>query len=247
MRAEGLQFLLMAKEHQVRGEEASALKMYRLALPFFPGNEKLVRKVAALQDSIAAKRAERGSPVPVLKATTTYDVEPQLVHESVANIRRKQKVEDDDSFHQDENQPPPDDDDDDFIYRPRTKIRPMNKISKQITRPATMPAIASQQAVKHSTPLEDLEDEVGDSEDELSSALTANQTPRTRHLLAIINTKDVSQIKLLKGVGAKRAEAIVNCLCELEDEAQVTNLGQLGKLKGVGVKTVENMRSGVVV
>ena len=73
------------------------------------------------------------------------------------------------------------------------------------------------------------------------------QTPRTKQLLRIINTKDVSQIKLLKGVGAKKAEAIVNCLCDLEDDARVTSLGQLGKLKGVGVKTVQNMRSGLVV
>ena len=59
----------------------------------------------------------------------------------------------------------------------------------------------------------------------------------------IINTKDVSRIKLLKGVGAKKAEAIVNGLCDLDDT--ITSLNQLGKLKGVGVKTVENMRAGL--
>ena len=35
-------------------------------------------------------------------------------------------------------------------------------------------------------------------------------SPRTIHLLSIINSRDVSQIKLLKGVGAKKAEAIVD-------------------------------------
>ena len=93
-----------------------------------------------------------------------------------------------------------------------------------------------QPTVKHSPEPEE------DSDDELANSLL-NQTPRTKQLLDIINTKDVSKIKLLKGVGAKKAEAIVNCLCDLDDS--VTSLGQLGKLKGVGVKTVENMRTGL--
>jgi DNA uptake protein ComE-like DNA-binding protein len=88
------------------------------------------------------------------------------------------------------------------------------------------------------------------------------QTPRTKRLIAIINTRDVNQIKLLKGVGAKKAEAIVNCLCDLDDlvdhdsssssdeekmerKTLVENLSQLGKLKGVGAKTVWNMRVGL--
>ena len=78
------------------------------------------------------------------------------------------------------------------------------------------------------------------------------QTPRTKHLLAIINSRDVSQIKLLKGVGAKRAEAIANCLCDLElgeegDGGRVASLGQLGRIKGVGGRMVENMRLGMAV
>jgi Kinesin motor domain len=49
-RAEGLSYLLMAKQHQARGEDASALRMYRLALPYFPGNEKLGSKIAKLEN-----------------------------------------------------------------------------------------------------------------------------------------------------------------------------------------------------
>ena len=80
------------------------------------------------------------------------------------------------------------------------------------------------------------------------------QSPRTANLLAIINSRDVGQIKLLKGVGAKKAEAIVDCLCEMDtvndssaEQAQVRSLAELGRLKGVGLKTVQNMRSGVLV
>jgi DNA uptake protein ComE-like DNA-binding protein len=71
----------------------------------------------------------------------------------------------------------------------------------------------------------------------------------------------VSQIKLLKGVGAKKAEAIVDCLCEMDQASlgtgdemttdqphfQVSSLAELSTLKGVGVRTVENMRNGVLV
>ena len=133
--------------------------------------------------------------------------------------------------------------DDDFVYRPRTKIRHRPQTSRSVTAPTA----SLQFAAKHSPPPDDDNDT---SEDELAAELTSH-TPRTKHLLSIINSKDVSQIKLLKGVGAKKAEAIVNCLCDLDDDAasgsgvRVTSLGQLGKLKGVGVKTVENMRMGL--
>ncbi|EME41978.1 hypothetical protein DOTSEDRAFT_72918 [Dothistroma septosporum NZE10] len=224
-RAEGLQYLLMAKQHQVRGEDVSALKMYQLALPHFPGNEKLVRKMSALQDKIDAQKAAKHA------RSTAYDDQPEPVERAAS--RRKQKTDEDDSYHeaQDEGENP--DEDEGFVYRPRTKIR--RPALQSLHRP-TPPQAETGLSTKHSPPPDN------DSEDELTAALTA-QTPRTKQLLEIINTKDVSQIKLLKGVGAKKAEAIVNCLCDLDDS--VTTLGQLGKLKGVGIKTVENMRTGL--
>ena len=76
------------------------------------------------------------------------------------------------------------------------------------------------------------------------------QTPRTKCLLAIVNTQDVGQIRLLKGVGAKKAEAIVEGFHGNDDgseqqQKRVQSLGQLAGLKGVGAKTVENMRIGL--
>lgn len=55
--SEGLRFLLMARQHKERGEDVSALKMYELALPFFPGQTKLLSKIGRLKAKIAAKRA----------------------------------------------------------------------------------------------------------------------------------------------------------------------------------------------
>jgi hypothetical protein len=219
-RAEGLQYLLMAKQHQVRGEETSALKMYQLALPHFPGNEKLLRKVAALQDRIGQKKAVKH----VRHATQCWDNTQNAARSAPSGDA------DDMSYHDaDDDDFPAGDCDDDDTFAPRARSRSRRPKVQQRSLSSPEPG------TKHSPPEED-------SDDELATALTA-QTPRTKQLLTIINTKDVSKIKLLKGVGAKKAEAIVNCLCDLEDS--VTNLGQLGKLKGVGVKTVENMRCGL--
>lgn len=245
-RAEGLQYLLMAKQHQVRGEEMSALKMYQLALPHFPGNEKLVRKMAALQERIDARKAEKrrsgasgagGVPLPQAE---------QQPAPTKPSSRRKAAKEEDADYHDEPSPAAHDEDEDDFHYKPRTKIRQRPQpAARSLTAP--LASTTKQPAPKHTFPPPTADSSAEGEEsssDELAAALTA-QTPRTKHLLRIINTKDVSQIKLLKGVGAKKAEAIVNCLCDLQDDGGVTSLRQLGGMKGVGLRTVESMRLGM--
>ncbi|TKA52388.1 hypothetical protein B0A55_13056 [Friedmanniomyces simplex] len=268
-RAEGLQYLLMAKQHQVRSEEGSALKMYLLALPHFPGNEKLGRKVRGLRERIEGRRAERerkrgstdgGVELPKAAAVDVSEPEPR---QRVPPSRRKAVVEaeEEGEAFTPAYEPQAEEEDADFSPRPRTKLRRPLPSKRSVTTPLP----AEQPAIKHSPPpIDDSDNDNDTSEDELASALV-EQTPRTRHLLNIINTKDVSQIKLLKGVGAKKAEAIVNCLCDLDeggggegvggagagagagagDGGRVKTLSQLGKLRGVGVKGVENMRVGL--
>ena len=232
-RAEGLQFLLMAKQHQVRGEDASALRMYQLAQPHFPGNEKLMRKVVALQDRLREKQAEqRASP------RATHTIVPIVEHAAPKHLSRPAtrpirkfavvaEDEEDLSYHEPEAHAASEDDEEEFVYRPRATAK-------------------SRRAKTHA----DSEDELADMAAIFPSNSTASveQTPRTKHLLAIINSRDVSQIKLLKGVGAKRAEAIANCLCDLDmGEEGVASLGELGRIKGVGGRMVENMRLGLLV
>jgi hypothetical protein len=217
-RAEGLQYLLMAKQHQAHGEDASALRMYKLAAPHFPGNEKLARKVAALQHKMAAKKVELRIP------ESTSVVAPFHVQKHMA--KRKPRTEDDDSYHEAQDNRDARDEDEEFNYRPRTKIRRPQNVSLNRTAASTslLQPNLPPESVQRRASTED------DSEDELAFAVPT-ETPRTKQLLHIINSKDVSQIKLLKGVGAKKAEAIVNSLCDLEDDARVTSLGQLSKMK----------------
>jgi hypothetical protein len=247
-RAEGLQFLLMAKQHQARGENASALRMYQLAMPHFPGNEKLMRKVVALQDRMRAKEAaaagvvaedEEHVPVVVQEAAPKH-----LSRPATRPLRKPAPADDEDLSYHELQQPNTahSDSEEEFTYRPRTTIR-RTKVSRAAPAPLA----------------------VDSEEDEVVATITPphthhnsieHQTPRTKHLLAIINSRDVSQIKLLKGVGAKRAEAIANCLCDLEvggggggeeERRVVESLGELGRIKGVGGRLVENWRLGMAV
>lgn len=228
-RAEGLSYLLMAKQHQGRGEDASALRMYQLALPFFPNNEKLAVKIAKLKGRI------HGRCIPDADSTVSSLAPPStrkalgsmlsLNKQPTRGSSLKRSASDSDADYEDETFSHLSDDDVQEVTRSRRPKR--NKTSP--------PSVVDEESAL--------------ADDEPAPS------PRTIHLLSVINSRDVSQIKLLKGVGAKKAEAIVDCLCEMdqnEDESQaqsqieIRNLVELSKLRGVGVKSVETMRSGLL-
>ncbi|OTB00352.1 hypothetical protein M426DRAFT_66062 [Hypoxylon sp. CI-4A] len=103
-RSDGLRFLLMARQHKERGEDASALKMYEMALPFFPGQAKLLGKIEKLRGKLEAKREGRDpSPVAI--------------------------TDEDDDYHGAE----ADDDDEDYMGRGRTKGSKKSKAAKAAT------------------------------------------------------------------------------------------------------------------
>lgn len=228
-KSQGLQFLLMAKQHHIRGEDASALRMYRLAQPFFPGNAKLESKMRALEDRIRASKED--TVTKHVSAPVAPSLPPAPVSSLMAPLKAEKKatkatpVFKDESDNEDEFAPPPESDhdasyasDDSFQYRPKAARRPKKNSKK-------LPIFRDEANTSHN-PVE--------------------QTPRTKHLLNIINSRDINQIKALKGVGTKKADGIVNCLIEMED-AEVLDLESLAMLKGVGGKMVENMRLGLTV
>jgi DNA uptake protein ComE-like DNA-binding protein len=228
-KSQGLQFLLMAKQHHIRGEDASALRMYRLAQPFFPGNAKLEGKMRSLEDKIRAGKEDTTAkhisvPVaPTLPSVPTTNLMAPL--KAKEKIVKPKAVYRDESENEDEFAPQPESDhepsyasDDSFHYKPKTARKP-KKTSKKL------PIFRDDADVLHTS---------------------VQQTPRTTHLLKIINSRDINQIKALKGVGAKKADGIVNCLIEMDD-VDIQDLESLAMLKGVGGKTVENMRMGLTV
>lgn len=224
-KSQGLQFLLMAKQHHIRGEDASALRMYRLAQPFFPGNAKLEGKMRNLEEKI---RAKEDSVVKHVSAPITSTLPSAPVSNLMAPLKAKasqpKAIYRDESDQEDDFAPPDTDheasyaSDDSFHYKPKAARKP-KKSSKKL------PIFRDEADTSHNP---------------------AERTPRTTNLLRIINSRDINQIKALKGVGAKKADGIVNCLVEMED-AEVLDLESLAMLKGVGGKTVENMRMGLTV
>ena len=239
-RGEGLQFLLMAKQHAARGEDCSALRMYELALPYFEGNGRLEAKIRQLKEKIRAKKG-------------TADLQEKPIYQEAAPpfsraspVRRKKAatVDDakDDDYIDDHDGDGAYNDEDEDEHRFKSRSKALAK-PKTTLRRAALPSFTLIPP-RPGGPLISSSPDHGASSDSSGSSATLVSTPRTAHLLHIINTRDIVQIRSLKGVGAKRAEAIVGALCEM-DVQHITDLAQLGALKGVGVKTVENMRAGV--
>ncbi|KAL8944814.1 MAG: hypothetical protein Q9216_000236 [Gyalolechia sp. 2 TL-2023] len=224
-RDQGLSFLLMAKQHAVRGEDKSALRMFMLARDYFPDNAKLRLRIVKLQEKLQKTVAAggRGSGAmndisineDVSRRTQSTDETRDSKEDEGQGGRRG--VDDEDYRDPDEISEAAYDTDDSFRYRPKTK-----KATHQL-------------ATHHAR------HDVGTS---------YVDTPRTKRLLEIVNSHDMRRLRLLRGVGAKKAEVMIEALCSGEDgddggPVVVRSLAQLGQLRGVGVRTVENMRSGL--
>ncbi|KAK2593738.1 hypothetical protein QQS21_008556 [Conoideocrella luteorostrata] len=51
-KSDGLRFLLAARQHKEKGDDASALRAYEMALPYFPGQAKLIGKIQRLRNRL---------------------------------------------------------------------------------------------------------------------------------------------------------------------------------------------------
>lgn len=108
-RNEGLRFLLMAKQHKECGQDSSALKMYEMAMPYFPGQVKLERKIEAIRARIAKRKKEAGDDVFAALAPRMASLEP-------ASKKRKMSEEEDEEYRGE-------DDDEDEYERKTAKAR----------------------------------------------------------------------------------------------------------------------------
>lgn len=211
-RAEGLTFLLMAKQHHVRGEDTSALKMYEMAKDYFPDNPKLDGKIAKLKERLKEKRNENEQRA----RTHTSKQSLELLAAAAAPTHNRTEAPTDPSH---QAIPPPIRHPSHSSNAPSRFPNPPNKTPSNP--PAPPPSLAIFRDPPRAEP----------------------PTPRTKQLLAIINTRDVAQIRLLKGVGAKKAGLIVEAMGA--EEGEVEGLGRLEGVRGVGVRGVESMRLGL--
>ena len=227
-REQGLTFLLMAKQDSMRGEHTSALKMYSMAKEYFPNNAKLEMKIDRLRKIAQEKLQEKRQNESISKECERSALIPQVqtrggYHVGEARQSDDGNTQDEEEYH-DACEPVSDGE-----YETADSFQSKSRHIKRWGRPPAKAAIpACYDACE----------------------TDGAQTPRTKCLLAIVNTQDVGQIRLLKGVGAKKAKAIVEGFHGSDDHSgqqrrRVQSLAQLASLKGVGVKTVENMRFGL--
>ena len=237
-REQGLNFLLTAKQHALRGDDFSALRMYTLAKDYFPDIRKLDLKIKDLRKKVHQRKSENrknDSLVATLGLDSLKDkhlvysdfggpkendsgirggkVSAQLITESSkpGTVSKNSEVMRDDSNYETEKHAKDQSYESDGSFRYRTKLKKKGARSRKM------------------------------SENVL--------TPRTRCLLDIVNTREISQIRLLRGVGAKKAEVIVAALRDADEENlnafTVQSLAEMGRLRGVGPKMVESMRAGL--
>lgn len=224
-RNEGLRFLLMAKQHKERGEDASALKCYELAEPFFPAQEKLKRKMEVLREKIRAKReaqncqAQLPTPANSFNEVVAGELEDVFVDAASKPARRRVRSEEasDDEYHAvSPAHSVRADEDDSFVFKP-VVIKP-----RKTKAAGTLRVFDDQEA-------------------------QGPPTPRTRYLLDVVNSRDEALIRGLSGFGAKKAKDLVAWLEERGEEGNaIASLVALKGVPGMGGKTIERALGGVV-
>lgn len=220
-RSDGMRLLLQARKLKEKGEDEGALRCYESALPYFPGQAKLLGKIERLKEKIAGKSAIINTTEATAKATTkTKATEPARSKRS----KGQYKVDGDgkeDAKDSDYNVSEADDDESELDAKRKHKV---SKASK--TRTATATTSGSYLPTPDS------------SNTELPLAAT-NQTltPRTQKILNIVNSRDVDLIKGLHGFGAKKARDIVDRLAEFD--GQIESFEQLRRIPGFGGKALD--------
>ncbi|TGJ84615.1 hypothetical protein E0Z10_g4149 [Xylaria hypoxylon] len=201
-RSEGLRFLLMARQHKEHGENSSALKMYEMALPYFPGQTKLLSKIEKLKACIAADRENEDIDTIEPKA----DPVAQMIEQKVKKSGRLPEV-DDDAYNVAEAD---DDDDESYVGKSKKKGKKSRAVKK--------------------APESVIED-----------------GPISQTLLDIINSRDLSTIMGLQGLGPKKARDLVQYLdTQSEDGDRIETLVQLRSIPGMGGRTVDRAYEGLV-
>ncbi|TQS38906.1 hypothetical protein Golomagni_00577 [Golovinomyces magnicellulatus] len=235
-RTEGLRFLLMARQHKERGEDSSALKMYELAVPYFPNQEKLQRKIDGLKAKIKAKRdgaTDLVSNTNMIESTLNHTPVspaqfPVTPTSSPVNFRKtinkelstNKKEYETDSLEELEIHKDKEDNKSSHMDPQRTKnnSKVRSVVKKRISR------------------------RLSDDTDPL-----ALPTPRTQYLLDVINSRDVATIQGLHGVGAKKARDMIEFFKQQnEDEGRnIRTLHELIAVPGLGKRSVERAYEGI--
>ncbi|KAI9788205.1 MAG: hypothetical protein M1816_007057 [Peltula sp. TS41687] len=231
-KAEGLTYLLMAKQHHVRGEDGSALKMYQLALPHFPANQKLISKMAKLEEKIRTKRQQQTV---------------QLKKEAACQPRRQvTEAAEEPSVSQASNNkgsctpprtsiqpastnpppPPPPPPPTTTTQTPRTRHLLETINSRCVKQIKTLKGVGSKKAEMILEALRRLDHECPTTTTTTTSAAAATEREKEKDRKAAAEDDEDDAAKKKK-------------------VSTITNLDEFARLKGVGARMVEVMRSGL--
>ncbi|KAK3367835.1 P-loop containing nucleoside triphosphate hydrolase protein [Podospora didyma] len=223
-RSDGLRFLLQARQAKEKGDDEAALRFYEQALPFFPGQAKLLGKIDRLRAKlgVAMSGNRKGGDISQVASGPAE-------RERKADRKRLRFRHDDDYKDADNNEydgTEADVDDEDFVGPSRAKANDLRRPKTQNTH---------KKAAR-----------LGFDDGQPAS-------PRTKQLLGIINSRDLALIRGLHGFGAKKAQDLVDHLNLLRGDdgeetgyGRVDSLAQLRLLPGMGSRTVERAYDGLM-
>ncbi|KAK7745714.1 hypothetical protein SLS62_009680 [Diatrype stigma] len=218
--SDSLRYLLQARQHKERGDDAGALRLYEMALPFFPGQAKLMGKIEKLRaklgivaaDSVAEKKLPSGRAA----------ARGQRNDDSFCYYRDTNTDNNDDADADID-----DDDEDDDRHTcassgsPRGKGKARGRAGRKEMKSSPVKAKAKAK----------------------TSVVDDDDAPTARALLDIVNSLDVSAIIRLQGFGPKKARDLVD---HLDSRGEVIeNLAQLRMVPGMGGRAVDRACEGL--
>ncbi|PSR85696.1 P-loop containing nucleoside triphosphate hydrolase protein [Coniella lustricola] len=222
-RSDGMRLLLHARKLREKGDDHGALRCYESALPYFPGQAKLLGKIEKLKEKIAAKSTTISSTETATETTALTSTNDRArSKKSRAEYRTDDDNNENDSdFHASE----ADNDESDVAEKSKSKISKPPKVRTTVA-PCSYPP----------TP--------DNSNPEVSLPADQAPTPRTQKIIDIVNSRDVDSIKSLHGFGAKKARDVVDRLAELNIN-KIESFEQLKRVPGFGGKALDRVREGI--
>lgn len=219
-RSEGMRLLLQARKVKEKGDDEGALRCYEAALQYFPGQAKLMGKIEKLKAKLAGK-------------SRSVEASEEVQEETRPTIRRNpsKSCHDDDeaSANESDYNASEADADESYVEPAPSRSKPRSKTVSSASSNNTKTSRAAHNKTSNIL------------------AHLADDDPRTRQLLDIVNSRDVDLIKSLHGFGAKKAQDLVEGLGRAGDVdgGRIESLAQLGMMRGMGERIVERAWEGL--
>lgn len=220
-RSEGMRLLLQARKLKEKGDDEGVLRCYEEALPYFPGQAKLIGKIQRLKTKLS------GRPTAV-DVAGNIEEEPRQKAARGKKAAKCQTTENDNEAIDSDYDASEADADESYMDVALVKSKAKaSKASKGRAAPARPLLLPTPETSFDSRPI-----------------VTEAPTPRTQKLLEIVNSRDADLIKGLHGFGAKKARDVVERL-EGHEGLKIESLEQLRQVPGFGGKALDRAWGGI--